>query len=142
MTNLRQLHPRVMKHFREIWQFGCNFGTRSDFLYVAMYIPWYSQPSSCCTKNPISTLCAPNATYEVYTCSLRWYENGPFCFLFQLLTLFSAPNYCGEFDNAGAVMRVTDDLTCSFKILEVFTIDYINPLHFCFMIEGFTFKYQ
>lgn len=39
--------------------------------------------------------------------------------LLQLLTLFSAPNYCGEFDNAGAVMRVTDDLTCSFKILEV-----------------------
>lgn len=36
----------------------------------------------------------------------------------RLLTLFSAPNYCGEFDNAGAVMRVTDDLTCSFKILE------------------------
>lgn len=73
---------------------------------------------------------------------LRWYENCPFCFLFQLLTLFSAPNYCGEFDNAGAVMRVTDDLTCSFKILEVFIFDYINPLHFCFMIEGFTFKYQ
>ncbi|PVD38362.1 hypothetical protein C0Q70_00976 [Pomacea canaliculata] len=35
----------------------------------------------------------------------------------KLVTLFSAPNYCGEFDNAGAVMIVTEDLTCSFKIL-------------------------
>lgn len=39
--------------------------------------------------------------------------------LWQLVTLFSAPNYCGEFDNAGAVMIVTEDLTCSFKILPV-----------------------
>ncbi|KAL8588960.1 Serine/threonine-protein phosphatase PP1-1 [Nucella lapillus] len=35
----------------------------------------------------------------------------------KLVTLFSAPNYCGEFDNAAAVMIVTADLTCSFKIL-------------------------
>nr|XP_018901827.1 PREDICTED: serine/threonine-protein phosphatase alpha-2 isoform-like isoform X1 [Bemisia tabaci]XP_018901828.1 PREDICTED: serine/threonine-protein phosphatase alpha-2 isoform-like isoform X1 [Bemisia tabaci]XP_018901829.1 PREDICTED: serine/threonine-protein phosphatase alpha-2 isoform-like isoform X1 [Bemisia tabaci] len=34
-----------------------------------------------------------------------------------LVTLFSAPNYCGEFDNAAAVMIVADDLTCSFSIL-------------------------
>ena len=35
----------------------------------------------------------------------------------QLLTIFSAPNYCGEFDNAGAIMVVNADLMCSFKIL-------------------------
>jgi serine/threonine-protein phosphatase PP1 catalytic subunit len=35
----------------------------------------------------------------------------------QLLTIFSAPNYCGEFDNAAAVMCVTKDLVCSFKIV-------------------------
>lgn len=35
----------------------------------------------------------------------------------KLVTLFSAPNYCGEFDNAGAIMCVAEDLTCSFKIL-------------------------
>ncbi|KAL1128852.1 hypothetical protein AAG570_013386, partial [Ranatra chinensis] len=34
-----------------------------------------------------------------------------------LLTLFSAANYCGEFDNAGAVMSVSEDLTCSFSII-------------------------
>lgn len=36
----------------------------------------------------------------------------------QLVTLFSAPNYCGEFDNAGALMSVDDKLTCSFQILK------------------------
>lgn len=35
----------------------------------------------------------------------------------QLVTIFSAPNYCGEFDNAGAIMVVNDKLVCSFKIL-------------------------
>ena len=35
----------------------------------------------------------------------------------KVLTLFSAPNYCGEFDNAGAVMIVDENLKCSFKIL-------------------------
>ncbi|EKX49362.1 hypothetical protein GUITHDRAFT_67966 [Guillardia theta CCMP2712] len=33
----------------------------------------------------------------------------------QLVTLFSAPNYCGEFDNAGAMMSVDDTLMCSFQ---------------------------
>ncbi|XP_028780679.1 serine/threonine-protein phosphatase PP1 isozyme 3 isoform X2 [Neltuma alba] len=35
----------------------------------------------------------------------------------QLVTVFSAPNYCGEFDNAGAMMSVDETLTCSFQIL-------------------------
>jgi len=36
----------------------------------------------------------------------------------QLVTIFSAPNYCGEFDNAGAIMSVDDTLMCSFQILK------------------------
>ncbi len=40
----------------------------------------------------------------------------------SLVTLFSAPNYCGQFDNAGAIMSVGDDLTCSFTILPVIII--------------------
>ena len=35
----------------------------------------------------------------------------------QLVTVFSAPNYCGEFDNSGAIMDVDEDLMCSFKII-------------------------
>ena len=34
-----------------------------------------------------------------------------------LVTIFSAPNYCGEFDNSGAIMNVDEDLCCSFHVL-------------------------
>ena len=34
----------------------------------------------------------------------------------HLVTLFSAPNYCGEFDNAGAMMSVDETLLCSFQV--------------------------
>lgn len=34
----------------------------------------------------------------------------------KLITLFSAPNYCGTFDNAGALMSVNEDLLCSFQV--------------------------
>jgi len=36
----------------------------------------------------------------------------------QLVTLFSAPNYCGEFDNAASLMSVDASLLCSFLILK------------------------
>ncbi|KAL6638623.1 hypothetical protein ACP70R_023734 [Stipagrostis hirtigluma subsp. patula] len=36
----------------------------------------------------------------------------------QLVTVFSAPNYCGEFDNDGAIMSVDADLVCSFRIIK------------------------
>ncbi|KAG1329397.1 hypothetical protein G6F62_007691 [Rhizopus arrhizus] len=35
----------------------------------------------------------------------------------SLVTIFSAPNYCGEFDNYGAVMTISKDLLCSFELL-------------------------
>ncbi|BAT98940.1 hypothetical protein LR48_Vigan06g134300 [Vigna angularis] len=36
----------------------------------------------------------------------------------QLVTIFSAPNYCGEFNNAGALMCVDETLLCSFQIIK------------------------
>ncbi|KAL8626170.1 hypothetical protein Q9189_008148 [Teloschistes chrysophthalmus] len=39
----------------------------------------------------------------------------------QLVTLFSAPNYCGEFDNAGAMMSVDESLLCSFQFFQRLT---------------------
>ena len=41
----------------------------------------------------------------------------------RLVTIFSAPNYCGEFDNAGGMLQIRDDMFCSFMIL--------NPLIKC-----------
>jgi serine/threonine-protein phosphatase PP1 catalytic subunit len=36
----------------------------------------------------------------------------------QLITIFSAPNYCNEFDNLGGVMIIDENLMCSFKIIK------------------------
>jgi hypothetical protein len=35
-----------------------------------------------------------------------------------LVTIFSAPNYCGEFDNNGGILNVDETLCCSFDILK------------------------
>ena len=36
----------------------------------------------------------------------------------ELVTVFSAPNYYGEFDNSAALMCVDENLMCSFKIFK------------------------
>ena len=36
----------------------------------------------------------------------------------KVVTVFSAPNYCNEFDNSAGIMTIEEDLTCSFKILQ------------------------
>ncbi|CAG2099941.1 unnamed protein product [Medioppia subpectinata] len=36
----------------------------------------------------------------------------------DLVTIFSAPNYCGEFDNSGAIMNVDEKMCCSFQVLK------------------------
>jgi len=36
----------------------------------------------------------------------------------RLVTIFSAPNYCGEFDNAAAILTINDSLVCSFQVLK------------------------
>ena len=46
------------------------------------------------------------------------------------VTVFSAPNYCGMFDNSGAMMVVDENLKCSFNIIkckQAPTHGYINP---------------
>lgn len=36
----------------------------------------------------------------------------------RLVTVFSAPNYCGEFDNIGGVLYVNEELKCNFKFIK------------------------
>jgi serine/threonine-protein phosphatase PP1 catalytic subunit len=36
----------------------------------------------------------------------------------QLVTIFSAPNYIGEFDNSAGIMSVNESLICSFQVLK------------------------
>ncbi|KAJ5176381.1 Serine/threonine-protein phosphatase PP-Z [Penicillium canariense] len=38
----------------------------------------------------------------------------------SLVTVFSAPNYCGEFENYGASMSVSEELLCNFQLLKPF----------------------
>jgi serine/threonine-protein phosphatase PP1 catalytic subunit len=38
----------------------------------------------------------------------------------QLVTIFSAPNYRGEYDNAGATMSVDESLLCSFQVCSLY----------------------
>ena len=47
----------------------------------------------------------------------------------QLVTLFSAPNYCGEFDNAGAMMSVDETLMCSFQVSVFSQLVYVQLCH-------------
>lgn len=35
----------------------------------------------------------------------------------QLVTVFSAPNYCNQFDNAGAIMTINNELVCAFHVI-------------------------
>ncbi|VDP08744.1 unnamed protein product [Soboliphyme baturini] len=37
----------------------------------------------------------------------------------RLLTLFSAPNYCGEFNNTAGMMHVSDNMTCSIIVSSI-----------------------
>lgn len=46
-----------------------------------------------------------------------------------LVTVFSAPNYCGEFDNFGAIMSVNEELLCSFELLSPTEHPPINKIH-------------
>lgn len=58
----------------------------------------------------------------------------------QLVTLFSAPNYCGEFDNAGGMMSVDETLMCSFQVSYPIII---NSTTYIFLLYNFQFfKYN
>ena len=35
-----------------------------------------------------------------------------------IVTLFSAPNYCYEYDNKGGMLQVDENLYCSFTVLD------------------------
>lgn len=45
-------------------------------------------------------------------------EGYQFMFQRQLMTVFTAPSYMGEFDNAGAVLKIDKDLRCKLSVLK------------------------
>ncbi|KNH07854.1 serine/threonine-protein phosphatase PP1 [Perkinsela sp. CCAP 1560/4] len=61
-----------------------------------------------CANNDLDLICRAHQVVE---------EGYQFFCDRQLVTVFSAPNYCGEFDNAAAVMSIDENMVCSFHIL-------------------------
>ena len=45
-------------------------------------------------------------------------EGYEFAFDRKLITIFSSPNYCGEFQNLAAVLKVGSDMTCRIEQFE------------------------
>jgi serine/threonine-protein phosphatase PP1 catalytic subunit len=60
-------------------------------------------------KNDLDLLCR---AHQVVEDGYEFFGNR------QLVTVFSAPNYCGELDNSGAIMDVDEELMCSFKVIK------------------------
>ena len=60
-------------------------------------------------KNDLDLLCRAHQVVE---------EGYEFFGNRQLVTVFSAPNYCVEFDNNCAIMYVDENLMCSFKVIK------------------------
>ena len=58
----------------------------------------------------------------------------------KLVTVFSAPNYCNQFDNAGGMMLVDENLICGFKILrpKIKNTNKINPMMVKKLIRNLT----
>ncbi|ELP88219.1 serine/threonine protein phosphatase PP1 isozyme, putative, partial [Entamoeba invadens IP1] len=61
------------------------------------------------TKNNIQLICRGHQVVE---------EGFEFAFNNKVLTLFSAPNYCNQFNNCGAMMKVSKNLACNFVVLQ------------------------
>jgi hypothetical protein len=60
----------------------------------------------------------------------------------QLVTLFSAPNYCGEFDNAGAMMSVDESLLCSFQVSGSRILEFLSLVSRLLSPSFLTFFFQ
>ena len=65
--------------------------------------------SEFCAKHDLDLICRAHQVVE---------EGYQFFSKRRLVTIFTAPNYCGEFDNAAAVMSVDENMICSFHILK------------------------
>lgn len=65
-----------------------------------------------CASSILNNLIYFNIIFKVVEEGYEFFGNK------QLVTVFSAPNYCGDFDNAGAMMSIDENLLCSFKILK------------------------
>ena len=85
----------------------CNQWTENDrgvsFIFSTNEIKKFNE------KNDIDLICRAHQVVE---------DGYEFFGEKNLLTLFSAPDYCGEYGNNASIMTVDENLICSFKILK------------------------
>ena len=58
-----------------------------------------------CKKHEIDLICRAHQVVEE---GFEFFANR------NLVTIFSAPNYCGEFDNDASIMDIDESLCCKF----------------------------
>ncbi|CAM0884650.1 unnamed protein product [Alopecurus aequalis] len=86
------------------WQDGWGESRRStSFTFGADVVAEF------CERNGLDMVCR---AHEMKAAGHDSFADG------KLLTIFSAPNYCGTCGNDGAVMAVTGHLACSFHVLQ------------------------
>ena len=61
-----------------------------------------------CENNDLDLICRAHQVVE---------EGYQFFAEMKLVTIFTAPNYCGEFDNNGGILEVNEDLLCKIHVL-------------------------
>jgi serine/threonine-protein phosphatase PP1 catalytic subunit len=85
------------------WEWPENTSRGRSCIFGADKVAYFME------KNGLDMVCR---AHEAKQGGYEWFADR------KLVTVFSAPNYAGQYDNAGAVMTVHQDLTCSFRILE------------------------
>ena len=65
-------------------------------------------------NNKLQLLCR---AHQLVSLGYKFFANN------KMITVFSAPNYCGSCGNDGAVMKVSENLVCSFIIIKPTNID-------------------
>jgi len=89
-----------------------------------MDLPQHSMlfPILCCTSRLMMVLTLAVISQQVVEDGYEFFAKR------QLVTIFSAPNYCGEFDNAGAMMSVDETLMCSFQVCFVMHASLVSVI--------------
>lgn len=71
------------------------------------------------TKNNIDLICrAHQVKFNFFNYAKVVEEGYEFFADRTLVTIFSAPDYCGEYENSASMMIVDENLMCSFKVLK------------------------
>jgi hypothetical protein len=77
---------------------------------------WFAEHIRYAVFTQLVVFCIDWQMYLLVVCCQVVEEGYEFFAKRQLVTIFSAPNYCGEFENAGAMMSVDETLMCSFQV--------------------------